>query len=102
MQSYLNKEITKKSLINDMKKMAGTNTDWFDLLFQTHLAINIAWSLSGGSEKIQNRTSLGYMMKRGEANGNKVTLLTATSNTTVNLMNNKLIVNLLLKGLGVK
>ena len=98
MQSYLNKEITKKEFDQRYEKMAGTNTDWFDLLFQNSFSHKHSLSLSGGSEKIQNRTSLGYTDETGEANGNKVTLLTATSNTTVNLMNNKLIVNLLLKG----
>lgn len=98
MQSYLNKEITKKEFDQRYEKMAGTNTDWFDLLFQNSFSHKHSLSLSGGSEKIQNRTSLGYTDETGEANGNKVTLLTAISNTTVNLMNNKLIVNLLLKG----
>ena len=40
--------------------MAGTNTDWFDLLFQNSFSHKHSLSLSGGSEKIQNRTSLGY------------------------------------------
>ena len=98
LQSYLNKEITKKEFDQQYEKMATTNTDWFDLLFQNSFSHKHSLSLAGGSEKIQNRTSLGYTDETGEATGNKVTLLTATSNTTVNLMNNKLIVNLLLKG----
>ena len=98
LQSYLNKEITKKEFDQQYEKMATTNTDWFDLLFQNSFSHKHSLSLAGGSEKIQNRTSLGYTDETGEATGNKVTLLTATSNTTVNLMDNKLIVNLLLKG----
>ena len=98
LQSYLNKEISKKEFDQQYEKMATTNTDWFDLLFQNSFSHKHSLSLAGGSEKIQNRTSLGYTDETGEATGNKVTLLTATSNTTVNLMNNKLIVNLLLKG----
>ena len=73
MQSYLNKEITKKEFDQRYEKMAGTNTDWFDLLFQNSFSHKHSLSLSGGSEKIQNRTSLGYTDETGEANGNKVT-----------------------------
>lgn len=98
LKSYLDKNITKEQFDREYVKMARENTDWFDLLFRNSFSHKHSLSLSGGSEKIQNRTSLGYTDELGEAYGNKVSLFTATSNTTVNLVENKLSVNLLLKG----
>ena len=98
LKSYLDKKISKEDFDKEYRKMAERNTDWFDLLFSNSFSHKHSLSLSGGSEKIQNRTSLGYTDERGEAKGNNVALFTATSNTTVNLFDNKLMVNLLLKG----
>ncbi|WP_255301970.1 SusC/RagA family TonB-linked outer membrane protein [Butyricimonas sp. Marseille-P3923] len=98
LKSYLDKKISKEDFDKEYRKMAERNTDWFDLLFSNSFSHKHSLSLSGGSEKIQNRTSLGYTDERGEAKGNNVALFTATSNTTVNLFDNELMVNLLLKG----
>ena len=98
LKSYLDKKISKEDFDKEYRKMAERNTDWFDLLFSNSFSHKHSLSLSGGAEKIQNRTSLGYTDERGEAKGNNVALFTATSNTTVNLFDNKLMVNLLLKG----
>ncbi|WP_292270229.1 SusC/RagA family TonB-linked outer membrane protein [Butyricimonas sp.] len=98
LKSYLDKKISKEDFDKEYRKMVERNTDWFDLLFSNSFSHKHSLSLSGGSEKIQNRTSLGYTDERGEAKGNNVALFTATSNTTVNLFDNKLMVNLLLKG----
>ncbi|WP_231932290.1 MULTISPECIES: SusC/RagA family TonB-linked outer membrane protein [Butyricimonas] len=98
LKSYLDKKISKEQFDAQYKKMASENTDWFDLLFRNSFSHKHSLSISGGSEKIQNRTSLGYTDEKGEARGNNVALFTATSNTTVNLIDSKLMVNLLLKG----
>lgn len=98
LKSYLDKKISKEQFDGQYKKMASENTDWFDLLFRNSFSHKHSLSIGGGSGKIQNRTSLGYTDEKGEARGNNVALFTATSNTTVNLIDNKLMVNLLLKG----
>lgn len=97
LQKWLNKEITVEEMNREYEKMAKQNTDWFKLLFRNSFNHSHNVSISGGSEKILNRTSFGYTEERGEAKGNDMTMFTATSNTTVNF-GDRLMVNLLLKG----
>lgn len=97
LQKWLNKEITVEEMSREYQKMAKQNTDWFKLLFRNSFNHSHNVSISGGSEKILNRTSFGYTEERGEAKGNDMTMFTATSNTTVNF-GDRLMVNLLLKG----
>lgn len=98
MQQYLDKKIDKTEFDHLYQKMAGQNTDWFSLLFRNSFSQKHSVSISGGSEQVQNRTSLGYTGEDGEAKGNSSRLFTATSNTTMNLLDNRLIINVLLKG----
>lgn len=96
-QKLINKEITLKEMNQEYQKMASLNTDWFCTLFRNSFNQSHNISISGGNDKIVNRTSFGYSGEKGEAKGNDVNLFTATSNTTVHF-GSKLMVNLLLKG----
>lgn len=98
MQQYLDKKIDKAEFSRLYQSMATQNTDWFSLLFRNSFSQKHSVSISGGSEQVQNRTSLGYTGEDGEAKGNSSRLFTATSNTTMNLFDNRLIINVLLKG----
>lgn len=98
LKSYLNKEISKDEFDAGYTKMANQNTDWFSELFRNSFSHKHTISISGGSEKIQNRTSIGYNNEQGDAIGNSSTLFTAISNSTINLLDKKLIVNVNLKG----
>ncbi len=97
LQKWLNKEITEEEMSREYMKMAKQNTDWFKLLFRNSFNHSHNVSISGGSERIQNRTSFGYSEEKGEAKGNNMTTFTATSNTTVNF-GERLMINMLLKG----
>ena len=96
-QKFTNKEITLEEMDKEYQKMARQNTDWFKLLFRNSFNHSHAISISGGSEKLMNRTSFSFTEEKGEAKGNEVTSFTATSNTTA-VFGESLIVNLLLKG----
>lgn len=96
-QRFTNKEITLEEMDKEYQKMARQNTDWFKLLFRNSFNHSHAISISGGSEKLMNRTSFSFTEEKGEAKGNEVTSFTATSNTTA-VFGESLIVNLLLKG----
>ena len=97
LQKYLKKEITLEEMDREYRKMANQNTDWFDILFRNSFNHSHSLGISGGSEKIQNRTSFGLTRQNGEAKGNNMTRFTASSNTTVNLWE-RVTVNILLNG----
>ena len=97
LQRYRNNEATIADLREEYEKMARQNTDWFKILFRNSFNHSHNVSISGGSEKIQNRTSFGFSQENGEAKGNGMTQFTAMSNTTINLWD-RLTLNLLLNG----
>ena len=78
-----NKEITLEHMNQEYRRMALQNTDWFDLLFRNSINHSHSVSVSGGSEKIMNRTSFGYTDDLGDAKGNGMTTFTASSSTMV-------------------
>jgi TonB-linked SusC/RagA family outer membrane protein len=96
-QRLQNKEISYEQLIAEYRKMENQNTDWFDLLFRTSFNHNHNVSISGGTEKITNRTSFSIQGQKGEAKGNDLLTFTASSNTTVRFGDN-LTLSLLLNG----
>lgn len=98
LKAYLNKEISKSEFDAKYTQMANQNTDWFSELFRNSVSHKHTVSISGGSDKIQNRTSIGYNNEQGDATGNSSTLFTAISNSTINLFDKKLILNVNLKG----
>lgn len=98
LQSYLNKNISKEQFDSEYYRMSNLNTDWFSALFRNSFSHKHNVSLSGGTNVVQNRTSLSFTEENGEAKGNDNQLFSATSNTTMNLLNDKLKVNLLLTG----
>ena len=97
LKSYLDKKITMEEMEVEYQKMSRQNTDWFKILFRNSFNHNHSLSISGGSEKIQNRTSFGYSRQLGEAKGNNLSQFTVASNTTVQLWK-QLIVNMTVNG----
>lgn len=96
-QQLTNKEITPFQMNQEYRKMALQNTDWFGLLFRNSINHSHSVSVSGGSQKIMNRTSFGYNDEKGDARGNDLTSFTGTSNTQV-VFSPNFIVNMLLHG----
>lgn len=92
-----NKEIDYATYIDEYRKMENMNTDWFDLLFRNSFSQNHSVSVSGGNERIVNRTSLSMQQQNGEAKGNDLRTFSAASNTTMRF-GERLTVNLLLNG----
>ena len=97
LKRYLNKEITMDEMEVEYQKMSRQNTDWFKILFRNSFNHNHSLSISGGSEKIQNRTSFGYSRQLGDAKGNNLSQFTVASNTTVKLWQ-QLTVNMTVNG----
>ncbi|GHT61407.1 hypothetical protein AGMMS50239_12280 [Bacteroidia bacterium] len=96
-ERLVNKNISETEFVDAYKKMAGQNTDWFDILFRNSVNQAHTISLSGGSEILQNRTSFGYNEMKGEAIGNDMTTFTASTNTTL-VLGSKLTASLQLNG----
>ncbi|WP_306437785.1 SusC/RagA family TonB-linked outer membrane protein [Odoribacter splanchnicus] len=97
LQRYRNNEATISDLQKEYDKMARQNTDWFKILFRNSFNHSHNISISGGAEKIQNRTSFSFLQENGEARGNGMTQFSATSNTTFNV-GKRLTMNFLLNG----
>ena len=66
--------------------MANMNTDWFDILFRNSFNHKHSLSISGGSEKISSRASIGIAEEKGEAKGNEGKTFTGSSNTVIQLI----------------
>lgn len=96
-QRLQNKEIDYDEYMQGFRKLENQNTDWFDYLFRNAFSQNHSVSISGGNEKLMNRTSLNMQQQIGEAKGNDLRSFSASSNTTLRL-GNRLTVNLLLNG----
>ncbi|MDR3245610.1 MAG: SusC/RagA family TonB-linked outer membrane protein [Prevotellaceae bacterium] len=92
-----NKEIDNATFAAEYAVMENRNTDWFDLLFRNTFNNSHNLSVSGGNEKITNRTSFSIQNQLGEAKGNDLSSYSASSNTTIKL-GNRLTVNFLLNG----
>ncbi|MGN6510977.1 MAG: SusC/RagA family TonB-linked outer membrane protein, partial [Chitinophaga sp.] len=96
-QQLQNKEISYEEYEAGFRKLENQNTDWFKYLFRNAFSQNHSLSISGGNEKLLNRTSLNMQKQIGEAKGNNVNNFSASSNTTLRL-GDRLTVNLLLNG----
>ncbi|MEC5145930.1 STN domain-containing protein [Chitinophaga sp. 180180018-2] len=96
-QQLQNKQIDYATYVQKYRKMEQQNTDWFGLLFRNAFNQNHSVSVSGGTEKITNRTSFNMQQQKGEARGNDLTAFSASSNTTLRF-GKRLTVNLLLNG----
>ena len=94
-QRLQNKEIDYDTYVQEYRELEGRNTDWFDLLFHDPISHNHHLNISGGSERIMNRTGIGFQKQIGEAKGNDQTNFTANSNTSVRF-GEKLNLNILL------
>lgn len=96
-QQLQNKQIDYATYKEKYRKLENQNTDWFSLLFRNSFNQNHSVSISGGNEKIVNRTSFNMQQQKGEAKGNDLTSFSASSNTTLRF-GKRLTVNLLLNG----
>ena len=84
-QKLQKKEITRQQFEQEYRKMERMNTDWFDILFRNSFSHAHNVSISAQGEKVSSRFSVGINSTRGEAKGNGMTTLTASSNTTFRL-----------------
>ncbi|UCJ07428.1 SusC/RagA family TonB-linked outer membrane protein [Chitinophaga pendula] len=96
-QQLQNKQIDYATYVQKYRQLEQQNTDWFALLFRNSFNQNHSISISGGTEKITNRTSLNMQQQRGEAEGNDLSTFSASSNTTLHF-GKRLTVNFLLVG----
>lgn len=96
-QQLQKKEIDYATYLEKYRKMENQNTDWFALLFRNSFSQNHSVSISGGSEKITNRTSFSMQQQNGEGKGNDLKTFSAASNTTLRF-GKALTVNLMLNG----
>lgn len=90
-ERFMNKEITFEEMNAEYQKMARQNTDWFGMLFRNSFNHRHSLSISGGSDKIANRTSLSVDEQKGEAKGNNLSSVSVFSNTEIRLSDNFLI-----------
>lgn len=97
MQQLQNKQIDYNTYVQKYRELESRNTDWFALLFRNPFSQNHSLSVSGGTEKITNRTSVNMQKQNGEAIGNDLTTFSASSNTTLRF-GKRLTVNFLLNG----
>ncbi|MRG43579.1 SusC/RagA family TonB-linked outer membrane protein [Chitinophaga sp. SYP-B3965] len=96
-QQLQDKAIDQATFNERYRKMESENTDWFGLLFRNAFSQNHNVSISGGTEKIVNRTSFSMQQQKGEAKGNDLKTFSASSNTTLRF-GSRLTVNLMLNG----
>ena len=81
-----NKEITESEMKEEFRKMERMNTDWFSILFRNSVSHQHSLSVTGGSEKISNRTSINISETLGEAIGNEMSNFSVSSNTTMKFL----------------
>lgn len=96
-QQLQQKKITQSEYEQQFREMENRNTDWFDLLFRTPVSTQQNISISGGTEKLQSRLSLGFNTTPGEAKGNSLMSVTASSANTYRF-NDKVTVDFNLSG----
>jgi len=61
-----------KSQVDFLTRYANANTDWFDLLFKSSVVQEHSMSISTGTEKSQQYTSVSYLKDPGMTIGNDV------------------------------
>ena len=66
----------------------GQNTDWYSALTKNGTTQDHSISISGGGEKAQYRTSLGYYNQQGTVIGQSYTRLTSSLNLDYNVSDN--------------
>lgn len=98
LNQYQNKEISREEFEAGYYRLARQNTNWFKELFRTSFSHKHNVSVSGGTDIVQNRTSVSFTGEDGEAKGNDMRQFTASSNTSFHLFNKKLDVDFLLNG----
>ncbi|SEW35230.1 SusC/RagA family TonB-linked outer membrane protein [Chitinophaga arvensicola] len=96
-QQLQNKQIDYATYQQKYRKLENQNTDWFKLLFRNSFNQNHSVSITGGTDKISNRTSFNMQQQKGEAKGNDLSTFSAASNTSLRF-GNRLTVNVLLNG----
>lgn len=62
---FLNGYLTKAEYENEINKISGYNTNWFDVIFRTAQSHSHNISLRGGTEEMTYYTSINYQKKDG-------------------------------------
>ena len=96
-QQLIEGEIKMEEYKAGFNEMERQNTDWFDILFRNSLSHKHNVSVTGGSDKIQSRASIGFEQTFGEAKGNDLDQWTANLTTTFRF-NHGIVANVSLKG----
>lgn len=96
-QKLQSKQISKDEFDRQFRIMESMNTDWFDILFRTPVSTQQNISVSSSGNKLSSRFSVGFNTTPGEAKGNSMQSLTASSNTTYRF-NNRLSIDLSMNG----
>lgn len=86
--AYRNREIDLETFTREAKRLEKFNTDWFDLLFRNAFSHNHTIGVSGGTDKVTYRFSIGYNTINNTARGNDQNVYTMNMNVTTNLRKN--------------
>jgi TonB-linked SusC/RagA family outer membrane protein len=66
-QDLLNKKITENEFQQEVTRLSGLNTDWFDVLFRNSFNNSQYLSFSGGSDKVNYYSAVSYTGAKGVA-----------------------------------
>lgn len=95
--AYQRGEISYEEFDKGAKMLETTNTNWFDILYQTPLSHSHSISFSGGNDNSTYYASIGYSNTENTAKGNSQTSYTARLNLSSTFWN-KLRLNISLSG----
>lgn len=82
---FYNMKITKSEFDEQVAKYETMNTDWFKLLCRNAFNQDYSASISGGNEKVNYYTSIGYNNSKGTTKGDNSTSYSLTSNISAYL-----------------
>ena len=85
MQMFLAGDISRDEYTQRKKYLETVNTDWLDLLTQSAVSHNHNLSVSGGTEKITYRASVGYSNNLGQEIGNESEKMTGHLSADIRL-----------------
>lgn len=78
-------KITKSEFDEQVAKYETMNTDWFKLLCRNAFNQDYSASISGGNERVNYYTSIGYNNSKGTTKGDNSTSYSLTSNISAYL-----------------
>ena len=87
-RSFADGQINEQNYIAQRRYLEEINTDWFDLLCRMPIAHNHSLGLSGASQKVSYRFSIGYNKNQGQEIGNDSERLSGSMSLGANLWKN--------------